>query len=102
MRNVLVIDGAANCVYDIFEFEDADFEVVFSPGTDIAFIDDVCEREGVSAVDAALTRAWARRVPKASVLGIHGTLYFQLQHKKAYYPTLKDEEAINPDGTRLR
>jgi len=24
------------------------------------------------------------------------------EHKKAYYPTRRDEEAVNPDGTRLR
>jgi hypothetical protein len=25
-----------------------------------------------------------------------------LEHKKAYYPTRRDEDAVNPDGTRLR
>lgn len=24
------------------------------------------------------------------------------EHKKAYHPTRRDEEAVNPDGSRLR
>jgi O-acetyl-ADP-ribose deacetylase (regulator of RNase III) len=31
-----------------------------------------------------------------------GLLFYELEHKKAYYPTRKDEEAVNPDGTGLR
>ena len=34
--------------------------------------------------------------------GIHGTIFYGLEHKRQYYPTLKDEEAINTDGSRLR
>ena len=48
MKNIQVIDGASNSVYDIFAATDEEFDLIFLPGTDIAFIDEV-----VTAVDAA-------------------------------------------------
>lgn len=35
-------------------------------------------------------------------MGIHGLLFYELSEKKPYYPTRRDEEAINPNGSRLR
>lgn len=53
-------------------------------------------------LDAAFERIWAHRVPKSHVMGIHGLLFVDLPEKKVYYPSRRDEEAVNPDGTRLR
>ena len=53
-------------------------------------------------LDDAFHRIWGRRVPKRDVVGIHGLLFVELDYKKQYYPTRRDEEAINPDGSRLR
>ena len=53
-------------------------------------------------LDAAFERTWAHRVPKSQVMGIHGLLFVDLPEKKVYYPSRRDEEAVNPDGTRLR
>jgi hypothetical protein len=39
---------------------------------------------------------------EAEPTGIHGILFCQLPQKRGYYPTLKDEEAQNPDGSRIR
>ncbi len=36
------------------------------------------------------------------IVGIHGILFHQLYGKRKYYPTLRDEEAVNPDGSALR
>src|SRR5579863_4229078 len=44
MKNVQVIDGAINCVYDIFAVTDAEFRLIFGLGEDVAFIDDVLKR----------------------------------------------------------
>jgi hypothetical protein len=41
-------------------------------------------------------------VQKRDVVGIHGTLFYELEEKKVYYPSRRDEEAANPDGSRLR
>jgi hypothetical protein len=37
MKNIQVIDGGENCVYDIFAATDEEFNLIFAPGADIAF-----------------------------------------------------------------
>jgi len=102
MKNIQVIDGALNCVYDIFAATDEEFALIFPSGQDIAFIDEVLARGNSPALDNALNNIWRRRIPKINVTGIHGLLFYQNEHKKVYYPTRRDDEAINPDGTPLR
>lgn len=102
MKNVLVVDGAKNCVYDIFQFTEEQFSIVFPGDTDIAFIDDVESNNDSETFKQAFDGVWDRWLAKASVNGIHGTLFYELGYKKAYYPTRKDNEAINPDGSRIR
>ena len=102
MKNIQVIDGAANCVHDIFATSDEDFALIFPDGEDIAFIDDVTARVDASRLDPVFGRLWSRRVAKVDAVGIHGTLFYQLESKKPYYPTRRDEEACNPDGSPLR
>src|SRR5262245_52352513 len=102
MKNIQVIDGALNAVYDIFEATDEEFSLLFAPGCDVVFADEAHERVGPAEIDAVLSRIWARRIPKAKALGIHGIYFADLPQKKLYYPTRRDEEAKNPDGTKLR
>ncbi|MFQ6309446.1 hypothetical protein [Lysobacter capsici] len=47
-------------------------------------------------------RLWRQRVPKREANGIHGLLFFELEEKKPFYPDRTDENAINPNGSRLR
>lgn len=98
----MLIDGAANCVYDVFSVHDDDFARIFPGGTDIAFIEDVERRADAEAVFEAVTRAWPHRIPKRDAVGIHGILFYQLYAERKYYPTLRDEAAISPDGSVLR
>jgi hypothetical protein len=102
VKNIQVIDGALNAVYDIFQATDEEFALIFPPGQDIAFIDEVIAREVHAELDAAFTRIWKRRIPKARAMGIHDVLFYELDHKNRYYPTHRDEEAVTPDGTPLR
>ena len=102
MKNIQVIDGAINSVYDIFVATDEEFSLIFPEGQDIAFIDEVYERGNAEAWDKAFKNIWERRIPKLDANGIHGLLFYDLKEKKVYYPTRKDEEAINPNGSRLR
>jgi len=102
MKNTQVIDGADNCVYDIFAAPDQVFDLVFAPGTDVAFAEELEKRPDAEHVFKALATIWANRLPMSHVQGIHGTLFYGLIGKRKYYPTLRDEEAINPDGSRLR
>ncbi|MCB1915537.1 MAG: hypothetical protein KDG52_07465 [Rhodocyclaceae bacterium] len=102
MKNIQVIDGAVNSVYDIFAATDDEFSLIFPDGHDVAFIDEVYSRGDPATLESAFTAIWSRRIPKREANGIHGLLFFGLEEKKVYYPTHKDEEAVNPDGSRLR
>lgn len=102
MKNIQVIDGAINAVYDIFEATDEEFILIFPDGQDIAFIDEVYDKSEPQALDKAFKNIWERRIAKRDANGIHGTLFYGLDIKKVYYPTRRDEEAINPNGSRLR
>jgi hypothetical protein len=102
MKNIQVIDGALNAVYDVFSATDEEFALIFPPGQDVAFIDEVMARGPRADLDKAFERIWQRRIPKAEAIGIHGLLFYELEHKKKYYPTRRDDEAINPNGSRLR
>ena len=104
MKNIQVIDGAENCVFDVFAATEAEFALLFRPGEDVAFVDEVFlwNQENEEALQGALKSISGRRLPKTSVSGIHGLLFYGLSEKKMYYPTRRDEEARNPDGTRLR
>lgn len=102
MKNIQVIDGAANSVYDVFSATDDEFSMIFPEGEDVAFIDEVMARGVSEDLDRAFKSIWKRQIAKRDVMGIHGILFYELEHKKAYYPTRRDEEAINPDGSELR
>ena len=102
MPFIQIIDGAENCVYDVFSTTAEDLAVLFPVNTDIAFAEELFNRSDVSEVQEILDRLWTSRVPKTEAIGIHGTIFYGLEHKRAYYPTLRDEEAINPNGSRLR
>src|SRR5580658_1972971 len=101
MKNIQIIDGAVNCVYDIFAATEDEFATIFPPGQDVAFAEDVWARENAAALEAVFESIWQRRIAKPSALGIHGTLFYGLPEKKIYYPQLVDAEAVNPDGSRL-
>ncbi|MFT3881443.1 MAG: hypothetical protein QM703_17480 [Gemmatales bacterium] len=102
MKNIQIIDDAANCVYDIFAATDEEFGLLFPPGQDVAFVDEVYSRENTTRLNHALSQIWSRRVRKSEAIGIHGILFYGHAEKAIYYPTRRDEQAVNPDGTLLR
>ncbi|MDQ0572184.1 hypothetical protein QFZ42_004018 [Variovorax paradoxus] len=103
MKNIQVIDGAVNCVYDIFAATDEEFALIFPDGQDVAFIDEVYRRRADdTALNSAFEALWERRVVKTQAMGIHGLLFYELDEKKPFYPTRRDEDAKNPGGRRLR
>ena len=102
MKNIQVIDGARNCVYDIFAATEEEFALIFPADQDVAFIEEVMARGPEAQIDQAFGRIWELRIPKRDAMGIHGLLFYELDEKKQYYPTRIDEEAVNPDGSLLR
>ena len=79
-----------------------EFAVLFPDGTDVAFSDEIFDRGNEQSLIALFTNIWKRRILKKDAHGIHGIIFYGLPEKKQYYPTRKDEEAINPNGSRLR
>lgn len=103
MKNIQVIDGAENCVYDIFAATDEEFTLVFPKGTDITFIDEVYAGGNRKRLDAVFNKIWQRRVKTSEVQqGIHGTIFYEPEEKKLHYPSRRDEKSVNPDGSNLR
>jgi hypothetical protein len=41
----------------------------------------------------------ARPIKKSDVIGIHGTIFYELERKKQYYPERIDSLARNPTGS---
>ncbi len=48
MKNVMIIDGAINCAYDLFQATDEEFKILFpDDGQDISFIEELPDNHGV-------------------------------------------------------
>lgn len=98
MKNIQIIDRAANSTYSIFAATDEEFAEIFPDGADIEFVDDFFERAGDERATKITNELWKRPVDKKKVAGIHGTLFYQLTEKKRYYPTKREAEIV-PLGT---
>ncbi len=93
MKNIMVVDGAANCAYDVFAATGEEFDLLFpAPGQDIAFIDEIMSGAEPSRVEAALDALWRRPVDKKTMIGLHGTIFYELDFKKQYYPNRRDSD----------
>ena len=96
MRNIQVIDGAQNCTFSIFQATEEEFALLFpEPGQDIQYAEDLHLLPGQSEVDATLGRIWERPIRKQDALGIHGTLFYELERYKKYHRK-KREDAVDP------
>jgi hypothetical protein len=90
VKNILVVDGAENCAYDIFQAEDEEFAILFpGEGQDIQFIEDIADDV---AAAAALRTLWTRPADKKTIHGLHGILFFELCEKSRYYPNRRDSD----------
>lgn len=91
MKNIQVIDGAVNCAYCVYQVSDEDFSLIF-PGAnqDIEFIDDLFDRLGDQKAEKILSLIWKRRTDKKNISGLHGTLFYQLECKKKFYPNKRE------------
>jgi hypothetical protein len=94
-NNIQVIDGALNCSYRIFAANTDDFKQIFpEEGQDIEFVEDFIKRIGKRKATSILKRIWKMPVSKKGVEGIHGTLFYELEYKKEFYPTKREDEMV--------
>jgi len=98
MKNIQVIDGALNCTFSIFQATEEEFALLFpEPRQDIQYAEDLALLPRQDEVEAALGRLWERPIRKQDALGIHGTLFYQLERYKTYYRA-KREDAVDPSA----
>lgn len=84
MKNILVIDGAENCTYEIYGATDDEFLEIFG-SNEVLFIEDILSRADQENLDLIFSRIWERRIEKKRVSGIHGTLFYEQYYKKKYF-----------------
>jgi hypothetical protein len=90
VKHIQVIDSATNCTYSVFAAPDEDFALLFPTDTDVAFPDEIVARIGEERANAILGALWEHPVHKNAVQGIHGTLFYEMDGKKALYPTRRE------------
>lgn len=106
MKNIQVIDGALNCTFSFFQAIDPEFRLIFpEPQQDIEYVEDLMRRPQKEKIETALKRIWERPIRKQDVRGVHGTLFYQLERYKEWYPTKREADvvpsAINAAQQRL-
>jgi hypothetical protein len=102
MKNVQVIDGARNCVYDVFATSDDDHSLLFPDGTDIAFAEDFESHVDIDQGGARTRASLAEPRSEGPSDGNSWRSVLPIDGEARVLPSRKDEEAANPDGTRLR
>jgi hypothetical protein len=99
MKNIQVIDGAANCTFSIFQATDEEFALIFpAPGQDVQFAEDLQVLSSWASIDSALQRIWDRPVRKRDASGIHGTLFFELERYREIFPAMREDSV---DGSAI-
>ncbi len=102
LKNIQVIDSAANCSFSIYAATEEDFAEIFcNPGQDVEFVEDIVARLGTRRAGELIGRATKRRLDKCGAMGIHGTLFFGMPARKRWYPN-KREDDLDAPGSALR
>jgi hypothetical protein len=97
MKNVQIIDGAINSSFSIYSIPEAVFNQIFpAPGQNIEFIEDVVRRVGEKQAGELMKSTWGSRKEKQHVNGIHGTLFIQIENRKALYPNKRESDLDDP------
>lgn len=100
-KNIQVIDGAQNSTYSIFTVSTDDFEKIFpEKDQDIEFIKDFVKRVGRKQAKEILEKLFLKPVNKKEVHGIHGTLFYELEYKRQFYPTKRESEMVTGFETK--
>lgn len=106
MKNILIIDGARNATFSVFQANDEEFAKLFPNGEEIEVIEDVIKRTGEGVADAIFARVWERPILKSETHGIHATLIYDDPSRRDYLPPSRreidwDDSSINEAQRRL-
>jgi hypothetical protein len=100
VKNIQIIDGASNATFSIFQATEEEFAVIFPEGRDLEIADDLVKRLGEHEADRILSPLWRRPILKTEARGIHGTLFYDGEHRRDFLPRSRreadwDERFIN-------
>jgi hypothetical protein len=91
MKNIQIIDGAVNATFSVFQATEEEFVAIFPDGRDMELVEDLIERLGDEAAGSLLAPLWNRPILKRDALGIHGTLFYDNEHRRKHIPQSKRE-----------
>lgn len=91
MKNIQIIDGAANATFSVFQATENEFDAIFPRGRDIELVEDLIDRLGEEAARSVLAPLWDRPILKRDALGIHGTLFYDNDERRGHIPPSKRE-----------
>ena len=91
VKNIQVIDGAANATFSIFQATDEEFAAIFLDGRDIEIADELVDRLGEAETARVLSGVWERPILKRDVHGIHGTLFYDGEERREFLPQSRRE-----------
>ena len=107
LRNIQIIDGADNATFSIFKATTDEFSEIFPQfGQDMEISEDFVNRVGEVRAAQILQAIWERPILKWNANGIHGTFYYNYEHKRQHVPPSKrevdfDASAINAAQRKL-
>ena len=92
MKNIQVVDGAVNCDFPIYAATNDEFGAIFpGPDQDLEIVEDLVARVGEERADIILRAVWDRRLDKKLAVGIHGTLFYEKEGERVYFPASRRE-----------
>ena len=91
MKNIQIVDGAANATLSVFQATDEEFEALFPDGHDMELVEDLIYRLGREDTKRIMTPIWDRPILKRDAQGIHGTLYYDNDERREHIPESKRE-----------
>ncbi len=95
MKNVQVIDGGVNSIFEIYQISDEQFDMVFPQNTDIAFLDEVNQRIDPNSNTSFWNEFYSKQIAKPEVIGIHGTLHlFANDYVKRSFPNRCESDVL--------
>jgi hypothetical protein len=91
MKNIQIIDGAVNATFSVFQATEEEFVAIFPEGRDMELVEELIERLGEDVAGSVLKPLWNRPILKRDALGIHGTLFYDNEHRRERIPPSKRE-----------
>ncbi|SHL04188.1 hypothetical protein [Desulforamulus aeronauticus] len=98
MKNIQIIDGARNSVFEIYAIDDETFGKIFGNEMDVVFLSDLTEYLDYDKpeIQAFWLKVYSKKMDKRNVNGIHGTLHLDSSYcEKSYFPERKEKLVIN-------